>query len=552
MRCRHAILAALAVLMLAPATASATALVPLAAPGSFASEPVFAASPPGDPRVFIVERGGGVRIVEGGTLLPKPFLTVPNVDTDVERGLLSIAFPPDYASSGLFYVFTVAAGPDELDPEAEAGQIRILEYRRSAADPNLADPDSARIVFKTEHSAGNHNGGQIMFGPEGLLYITIGDNASSSNAQNVLNDFGKVLRIDPSDPPGEPTYSVPGSNPTFPEDIHSALYSIGLRNPYRASFGPNGELIVADVGEGTWEEVDVGRPTGDEHATTLWGANLGWPLCEGFCPSPPPQSGLTEPVFEYPHNGGSEETTGCAILGGYVVRDPRLTGLTGRYLYGDLCRTDLRTLDLGRPGADPRPAGISLPEGGGQLRGFGEDSRGCVYVLSTENAYRVAPTPDAGDGLPASSTIAAIAAIAAIRSGRRPDAARPEAQRPPPPAIAPGDHGHRHLRRGLHAVGDRLAADLEGESLCRLHPEQPSPRMSRGNQALEPRPRRARRPGEAAADAEEARLPARGGGAPQREERQGAGQGARIGPERQLETADGGDRPPLRRAARLG
>ena len=400
MRCRHAILAVLAALMLAPATASATALVPLAAPGSFASEPVFAASPPGDPRVFIVERGGGVRIVEDGNLLAKPFITVPNVDTDVERGLLSIAFPPDYASSGLFYVFTVAAGPDELDPGAEVGQIRILEYRRSAGDPNLADPDSARLVFSTEHDAGNHNGGQIMFGPEGLLYITIGDDANSSNAQNVLNFFGKVLRIDPRDPPGEPTYTVPASNPTFPEDIHSALYSIGLRNPYRASFGPNGELIVGDVGEGSWEEVDVGRPTGDEHATTLWGANLGWPLCEGFCSSPPPQSGLTEPVFEYPHSGGSSETTGCAILGGYVVRDPRLIGLTGRYLYGDLCRTDLRTLDLSVSGADPRPAGVSLPEDGGNLRGFGEDSRGCIYVLSTENAYRVAPSPDAGKACP--------------------------------------------------------------------------------------------------------------------------------------------------------
>ena len=388
-----------------------------------------------------------------------------------------------------------------------------------------------------------------MFGPEGLLYITIGDNASSSNAQNVLNYFGKVLRIDPGDPPGEPTYSVPESNPTFPEDINSAIYSIGLRNPYRASFGPNGELIVADVGEGTWEEVDVGRPTGDEHATTLWGANLGWPLCEGFCPSPPPQSGLTEPVFEYPHNGGSEETTGCAILGGYVVRDPRLTGLTGRYLYGDLCRTDLRTLDLGSPGGRP-PAGRNLGCPGGTAARLRR--RLARLRLRAVDRERLPGGTDAGrgDGLPASSTIAAIAAD--LRSGRRPDAARPEAQRPPPPAIAPGDHGHRHLRRGLHAVGDRLAADLEGESLCRLHPEQPSPRMSRGNQALEPRPRRARRPGEAAADAEEARLPARGGGAPQREEGQGAGQGARIGPERQLEAADGGDRPPLRRAARLG
>jgi glucose/arabinose dehydrogenase len=400
MRARHAIVAAAVALMLLPATASAASLVPLAPAHSFASEPVFATSPPGDPRVFIVERAGGIRIVKDGVLLPKPFLTVPNVDTEVERGLLSMAFPPDYASSGLFYVFTVAREADELDPEAEAGQIRIVEYHRSATNPDLAEPGSARLVFETEHSAGNHNGGQIMFGPEGLLYITIGDNAKSSNAQNVLNDFGKVLRIDPHDSDGQGGlgYTVPTSNPFFPEDIHSALYAIGLRNPYRASFGPNGELIVADGGANYWEEVDVGRPTGNPQATTLWGANLGWPECEGFCPSPPPKPGLTEPVFQYPHSGPSEETTGCAILGGYVVRDPRLTGLTGRYLYGDLCRKDLRTLNLGVPGADPQPAGVSIPSG--NLRGFGEDSRGCVYVMTTGNAYRVAPSPDAGPACP--------------------------------------------------------------------------------------------------------------------------------------------------------
>ena len=395
MRFRHAILAALAALIPLPASASAAALVPLASSDEFASEPVYATSPPGDPRLFIVERGGGIRIDENGVLLPKSFLTVENVDTEVERGLLSIAFPPDYASSGLFYVFTVAAGPDELDPEAEPGQIRIVEFRRSA-DPNVAEPDSARLVFSTEHGAGNHNGGQIMFGPEGLLYITLGDDANSSNAQSLNNFFGKILRIDPRDPPGEATYSVPDSNPTFPEDFKSAIYAIGLRNPYRASFGPNGELVVADVGEGTWEEVDVGSPTGTPAATTLAAANLGWPICEGRCE--PTESGLTDPVFQYPHSGPSDETTGCAILGGYVVRDQQLTGLTGRYLYGDLCRPDLRTLNLGHPGADPQPAGISIPQG--DLRGFGEDSRGCVYVETSANVYRVAPAPDAGAACP--------------------------------------------------------------------------------------------------------------------------------------------------------
>jgi glucose/arabinose dehydrogenase len=399
MTLRRMILATLAAALLLPASASAAVLVPVAEPGAFESEPVNAASPPGDPRVFIVERGGGIRIVENGALLPTPFLTVPNVDTDVERGLLSIAFPPDYASSGLFYVFTVAAEADELEPDALPGQIRILEYHRSA-DPDIAEPDSARVVLATNHSAGNHNGGQIMFGPEGLLYVTMGDNATSANAQSINNYFGKILRIDPRDPPGEASFSVPESNPVFPEDLKTAIYSIGLRNPYRASFGPSGELIVGDVGNGTWEEVDVGHPTGTAAATTLAGANLGWPFCEGFCPSPPPKPGLTDPVFEYPHTGPSNETSGCAVLGGYVVRDPNLTGLTGRYLYGDLCRSDLRTLDLGVPGADPRPAGLALPSGSGDLRGFGEDSRGCLYVLTTETAYRVAQSADVGATCP--------------------------------------------------------------------------------------------------------------------------------------------------------
>ena len=317
---------------------------------------------PGDPRVFVVEREGGVRIVEDGALLQTPFLTVENVDTDVERGLLSIAFPPDYTTSGLFYVFTVAAGPDELEPSANAGQIRIVEYHRSA-DPNVAEPGlgAAGVQHGTQRRQPQRRPDHVRARRPPLRDPGRQRQQRKCPGSRVGNFFGKILRIDPGDPPGEATYSVPDSNPIFPEDLKTAIYSIGLRNPYRASFGPSGELIVADVGNGTWEEIDVGGPTGTPAATTLAGANLGWPDCEGFCPSPPPKPGLTEPVFEYPHEGPSNETTGCAVLGGYVVRDPSLTGLTGRYLYGDLCRSDLRTLSLGVPGADPQPAGISIP-----------------------------------------------------------------------------------------------------------------------------------------------------------------------------------------------
>ena len=175
------------------------------------------------------------------------------------------------------------------------------------------------------------------------------------------------------------------------------IYALGLRNPFRASFAPNGDLILPDVGQATWEEVNVGRATATPAATTLAGANLGWPTCEAACS--PPDASFVDPIFQYLH--GSTETTGCAIIGGYVVRDPALEGLTGRYLYGDYCRQDLRTLDLGAPGADPRSAGVSIPAEGGELLGFGEDGRGCVYVMTDVTAYRVAESPAAGRACPA-------------------------------------------------------------------------------------------------------------------------------------------------------
>jgi len=384
-----------ATFLVASAGASAATLVPLAPSTAWDSTPIHAASPPGDPRVFVVERGGGVRIVEDGALKSTPFLTVPNVDTFNERGLLSIAFAPDYATSGLFYVFTVAAGSDALDPSGEPGDLRIVEYSRSTTDPALADPDSARLVLKQAHGgAANHNGGQLAFGPEGLLYVTIGDAANGANAQALSNDLGKLLRIDPH-PPSGVGFGAPTSNPFVGiGGARPEIYALGLRNPFRASFGPGGELVLPDVGQTTWEEVNVGRPTGTAAATTLAGANLGWPNCEAACPSPNPS--FVDPLFQYGHGSTPAETTGCAIIGGYVVRDPALAGLTGRYLYGDLCRDDLRTLDLDAPGADPRPAGVSTATQGSGPFGFGEDGRGCVYVMADGTAYRLAESAAAG------------------------------------------------------------------------------------------------------------------------------------------------------------
>lgn len=418
------LLVAAAALLLAPMTASAATLVPLAPSSAWSSTPIHAASPPGDPRLFVVERDGGVRVVEDGVLRPSPFLTVPNVDPSVERGLLSIAFAPDYATSGLFYVFTVAAGPDALDPSGEAGDLRVVEYRRSTSDPGLADPSSARLVLEQAHgSAANHNGGQLAFGPEGLLYVTMGDAANGANAQTLTNDLGKLLRLDQREQGGGASFGVPSSNPFVgTAGAKPEIYALGLRNPFRASFGPGGELVLPDVGQTTWEEVNLGQPTGTAAATTLAGANLGWPNCEGDCS--PPNLAFVDPIFQYGHGPMPAETTGCAIIGGYVVRDPALAGLTGRYLYGDLCRSDLRTLDLGAPGADPRPAGVSTASPGDGPIGFGEDARGCVYVMADGTAYRLADSAADGTACPPPTATAATVGGGPVQTAR--DTKRPK------------------------------------------------------------------------------------------------------------------------------
>lgn len=392
------LLAVVAALLALPASASALGLVPLASGTAWQSSPIAGASPAADQRFFVAERGGGIRIVRDGILQPTPFLVVPNVDTSGERGLSSIAFAPDYATSGLFYVFAIGHGPDEIDPAGEAGDVRVIEYRRSTSDPNLADPGSARLVFKQPHNDQAHNGGQIAFGPEGLLYVTIGDNHNAANAQDLGNDLGKVLRIDPH-AAGAASYTVPPSNPFVGvAGARPEIYAWGLRNPYRASFTPAGDLVLPDVGENTWEEVNLGRATGTPAATTLAGANLGWPNCEGACPSPNPA--YVDPIFAYPHDGPAS-SSGCAVIGGYVVRDNTLTGLAGRYLYGDTCAQELRSLDLGVPGADPRQAGASFS--GGALIGFGEDGRGCTYAFTTLTVYRVAPSSTAAPSCPAAA-----------------------------------------------------------------------------------------------------------------------------------------------------
>ncbi|MDO9355278.1 MAG: PQQ-dependent sugar dehydrogenase [Solirubrobacteraceae bacterium] len=348
-----------------PAAAAAAVLRPLTVAGTWASAPIHAASPVGDGRLFVVERGGVVRIMQNGVLQSPAFLTVPNVDTSGERGLLSIAFPIDYATSGRFYVFASIAGTP--------AQTRVIEYRVSSNDPNLADPTSARTVLAQDlGSAGNHNGGQLAFGGDRKLYVTLGDNAARERAQSMGSLLGKVLRIDPLDPDGSGplTYAVPADNPFS----GSPVWALGLRNPYRAAFDDRGRLVIADVGESTVEEINIGQA----------GANYGWPTCEGTCRV----AGLTNPFHTYLHTGAR---AGCSITGGIVVRDARLTGLAGRYLFGDYCQGDTRTVDLGPAGPDARAETISTKING--LIGFAEDARGCAYVIGNGTVSRIATTP---------------------------------------------------------------------------------------------------------------------------------------------------------------
>lgn len=373
---RAGLLAAAVLLLFAAPASAAPELVKL---GDF-SNPVHVASPPNDSRVFVVEQDGLVKIVGGGTFID---LTAPTESDGYEQGLLSIAFRPDYATSGLFYVFLTA----------EDGDVEVREYRRSAADPNVADPTLVRTLLDEPHSASNHNGGQLQFGPDGALYVSIGDNADADNAQDPTSPFGKIHRID----------TASGA---------SQIWSSGLRNPWRFSFDrATGDLLIGDVGQNSWEEINWSRaPNAGQ------GVNYGWPCNEGPIGA---DSCGTRAAFWH------ENDAFCAIVGGYVVRDPGLPTLNGRYLYGDNCESHLWSAALGAGGGVETAMTVS------GLSSFGEDSCGHIYVAARDGGavYRVqdgapsacASTAPGGAGGTVSGDVTAPRLRASIlkRKGRR-------------------------------------------------------------------------------------------------------------------------------------
>src|SRR4051812_29185795 len=339
MRLRMRIALITGCLIAALTTAARADAIGLQPVGSF-NEPIFITAPPGDSRVFVVERPGYIKVIHNG--ITSQFLDIHDlVDTSVERGLLSMAFDPNYASNGLFYVFFT----DNGTAGAADGDIHIDEFR-VGSDPNVASRATRRPVLTISHSsAGNHNGGQLQFGKDGLLYISVGEAGNGANAQTLTNPLGKILRIDPHGAtpgahgtPGNPFVSTPGAVPE--------IWSLGLRNPFRFSFDhQTGDLVIADVGSSSWEEIDF-APTASGLAR---GTNFGWPNCEGFTGSGCGTT-FTNPVFAYPHSDpGGDQAFGSAIIGGYVYRGTQIPELSGRYLYADLGVGELRSIQLGLP-----------------------------------------------------------------------------------------------------------------------------------------------------------------------------------------------------------
>ena len=332
----------------------------------------------GDTRLFIVSQVGIIQIWNGGpTVLPTPFLDIRSlVVSGGERGLLGLAFHPDYAANGFFYV----------NYTDRAGDTVIARYTRSAANANVADPASAKVLLQVDQPFANHNGGQLAFGPDRYFYIALGDGGSGNDpgdrAQNRADLLGKILRIDVDG--GDP-YAIPPGNPFVNTFISRAeVWAYGLRNPWRFSFDRvTGDLFIADVGQAQREEVNF------QPASSNGGENYGWRVMEGsLCYIPPSdncnrEGRFVEPVLEYGRAGGA-----CSVTGGYVYRGTRSPRFNGVYFYGDFCNGVLRGARQTSPGVFADTIVVDTPH---QISTFGEDVNGEVYLADYRNGaiYRI-------------------------------------------------------------------------------------------------------------------------------------------------------------------
>lgn len=325
----------------------------------------------GSDRVFVVEQAGIIRVLENDPSATEAevFLDIRDrVESGGERGLLGLAFHPDYASNGTFFVDYTAPSPL---------RTVIARYQADPQNPRRALKESEEVILEVNQPYGNHNAGQIVFGPDGYLYITLGDGGSGGDPQENAEDpttlLGSILRIDVD--AGNP-YSIPPNNPFVDNDqgYREEIYAYGLRNPWRISFDPEtGRLWAADVGQNAYEEIDLIEA----------GENYGWDVMEGMhCYEPSSgcdQSGLVLPIWEYPHSQGQ------SVTGGYVYRGDAVPQLVGRYVYGDFVSGRIWALDYD----GNEPENEELLETGLNIASFGTDREGELYVLAFDgNIYR--------------------------------------------------------------------------------------------------------------------------------------------------------------------
>ena len=314
----------------------------------------------GSGRLLVVEQGGKIKTIEGGKLLPVPFLDLADrVLAGGERGLLGLAFHPDYRHNGRFFVNYT---------RKDDGATVLAEFRSSGAA--AATGQEEQVLMVVPQPFANHNGGMVAFGPDGYLYIGRGDGGSAGDpgnrAQNPQELLGKILRIDVDR--GEP-YGIPSDNPYVKDGGRSEVYAIGMRNPWRFSFDrENGDLWVADVGQHKWEEID----------RVVRGGNYGWRVMEGrHCYHPTTScevAGLIPPVAEYGHSEGR-----CSITGGYVYRGKLSPSLRGHYLFGDYCSGEVFGLKASERASDAGPE--ALLKTAFRISSFGEDEAGEVYLV---------------------------------------------------------------------------------------------------------------------------------------------------------------------------
>jgi glucose/arabinose dehydrogenase len=338
-------------------------------------QPVYLTAPEGDPRLFIVEQPGRIRVVENGRVLGKPFLDIVNkVRSGGEQGLLSVAFHPLYRSNGFLFV----------NYTDNKGDTRIERYTVSA-DRNAVDAGSAKLILAIDQRYSNHQGGLNLFGPDGMLYIGMGDGGSQGdphgNGQNPNSLLAKLLRInvDRGDP-----YTIPAANPYAKGGGRGEIWAIGLRNPWRFAFDRvSGLLYIADVGGSRFEEIDVAP------ASTA-GINYGWNIMEG--PSCHRSSGCNQPGLQRPAVSYGHENGVCSVIGGFVYRGQKIPEIQGQYFYSDYCNSWLRSFGFaGGKVTDQHEWPVGRL---GSVTSFGEDSQGELYITtSSGRVYRIIKRP---------------------------------------------------------------------------------------------------------------------------------------------------------------